>query len=239
MVDKSGVLLFLGEFLLVRKMHDGLAIVRTASGWGFLDRKGKFALPPRYSYVGDFSEGLALAYDDEKKKDGYINKQGIFEIPAQFAMASDFSEGMAAVRIGGKWGFIDRKGNSAIEPQFDEVADGHYRSGFKDGLAAVKLKGKLGYIDKGGHLAIPFSFEEARDFSEGLAGVMQDEQWGFIDHQGKWVIKPTFQDVSNFIGGIAKVWEGPTWSNLNWKIRFINRSGESIWEPRQWHSWVY
>src|ERR1700676_4941520 len=57
----------------------------------------------------------------------------------------DFSDGLAAVGVdgkrdaqgnvttmdGGKWGFIDQKGNTVIRPQFDEVKP------FSSGVAAV------------------------------------------------------------------------------------------------------
>jgi len=45
--------------------------------------------------------------------------------------------------IGGKWGYIDKKGNFIIKPKF-------YRAlYFEDGLAEVNIdKKKFGYIDK-------------------------------------------------------------------------------------------
>jgi len=63
-----------------------------------------------------------------------------------------FSEGLAAVRIGdeetGKWGYIDKTGKFAVNPQFD------WALGFSDGLAAVRIGDvattKWGYINKTG-----------------------------------------------------------------------------------------
>ena len=37
----------------------GLARVRLNGFWGYLDRRGHFAIPPRYLRAEDFSEGLA------------------------------------------------------------------------------------------------------------------------------------------------------------------------------------
>ena len=47
-------------------------------------------------------------------------------------------------KTGGKWGFIDRKGNWLINPQFDAV------SPFRNGLAQVTLGGIRGYINTAG-----------------------------------------------------------------------------------------
>jgi hypothetical protein len=47
-------------------------------------------------------------------------------VKPQFDDAMPFSEGLGAVRIGdeesGKYGFIDKKGNYVVNPQFDAVA---------------------------------------------------------------------------------------------------------------------
>jgi hypothetical protein len=36
-------------------------------------------------------------------------------------ISSTFYEGLAVVRIGGKWGYIDRTGKYVINPQFDSA----------------------------------------------------------------------------------------------------------------------
>ncbi len=81
-------------------------------------------LPPTYSCVGEFHEGLASVsikmYDNEGNVPVY------------------------------KWGFISKKGEMLINPQFEEVED------FRNGLAKVwigdskKRDSKFGYIDRAG-----------------------------------------------------------------------------------------
>lgn len=61
--------------------------------------------------------------------------------------ASDFSEDKAAVQHkNGKWGYIDLRGKTVIEPQFD-WAD-RYFSGF----AIVRMDGRYGFINEAGDL---------------------------------------------------------------------------------------
>jgi hypothetical protein len=44
---------------LMRPYADGLAAARCGSLWGYVDRSGRFVIPPRYLEAGDFSDGMA------------------------------------------------------------------------------------------------------------------------------------------------------------------------------------
>ncbi len=99
---------------------------------------------------------------------------------------------LAPVKLGGKWGYVDRTGRYAINPQFDEALafDG------ATGLAPVKLD-KWGYIDRSGHFVVNPQFDKARPFdpATGLAAVKADGKWGFIDATGHYAINPQFDEV--------------------------------------------
>lgn len=43
----------------MRPYADGLAAARCGVLWGYLDRDGRFVIPPRYMEAGDFADGLA------------------------------------------------------------------------------------------------------------------------------------------------------------------------------------
>lgn len=58
--------------------------------------------------------------------------------------ASSFSEGLAAVKVNGKWGFINPFGEVVIPAQFDSVMR------FDNGLAQVTAGTSRGYINKTG-----------------------------------------------------------------------------------------
>ena len=76
--------------------YGGWARFEEKGKWGFIDRKGKVVILPKYGYVDDFREGLA-AYtsfmDDEIGKYGYINKGGEEVIPMSFNYARSFKGG--------------------------------------------------------------------------------------------------------------------------------------------------
>jgi hypothetical protein len=82
----------------------------------FVDFQGKLIIPPHFSDVGFFSEGLASVCtvgtgDTQGERWGYINREGEFEIPAQFYAAKDFSEQLAAVvrQDPREWVYINEK----------------------------------------------------------------------------------------------------------------------------------
>jgi len=149
-----------------------------------------------YKDIGDFSEGLAYVWKDEKA--GYINKSGELVIPCVYDSAYPFFNGLARVLIDEKESYIDKFGKNIITIEYDEVGD------FSDGMAWLRKGDKYGYIDKSGELIIPMIYdaydEDARekndysiienmqDFSEGLVVIKIDGKCGFINKAGKFVI---------------------------------------------------
>ncbi len=73
-----------------------------------------------------------------------------------FDTAESFQEGLAAVRVDGKYGFVDMHGNFAVEPIFD------YALSFRHGLAFVILSNESMYIDHQFQQIIPFHQQGSR-----------------------------------------------------------------------------
>jgi len=69
-------------------------------------------VPPKYDFVEDFSEGMAMAATNSKGC-GYIDKTGKEVVPLKYDYAWDLSEGLARVKLNGKYGFIALTGNSS------------------------------------------------------------------------------------------------------------------------------
>jgi serine/threonine-protein kinase len=121
---------------------EGLMAVMVDRQVGYLNRRGEWAIPPKFNYAGAFSEGLAPVKIGDKF--GYIDKVGRVVIKPQFEEAIAFSEGLAVVRIGAHYGFIDRKGLVKIQPRFQGV------SSFRSGVAFAPFYGDEGYINRNG-----------------------------------------------------------------------------------------
>lgn len=124
------------------------------SGIGFVDRKGEFVIPPRFSAVHPFSEGLAAVA--EKDLWGFIDKAGNFVVKPQFCdpaneNAGQFQDGLAEVcdPKTQKHGFINRDGKIVIPFRFGDPNRPPVGSGFAGGLAEVELVTPSGDIKEG------------------------------------------------------------------------------------------
>ena len=159
-------------------------------------------------------------YKNVKGKKWWIEKKRVYEtgemvVPFKYDEVWDFDEGLAAVKLKGKWGFIDKSGKEVVPLKYDKVW------GFDEGLAGVKLKGKWGFIDKSGKEVVPLKYEDVGLFSEGLASVKLKGKWGVIDNSGKEVVPPKYDKVWIFSEGLAGV-------KLKGKCGFIDKSDKEV-----------
>lgn len=88
---------------------------------GFINAEGQFVIPPIYTNVTSFREGLAGVSVNGKY--GFIDVSGQMVIPPQFEYAFSFRNGQAFVKQKGKWGFINRKGDMIVPAAFDGFDD--------------------------------------------------------------------------------------------------------------------
>ena len=86
-----------------------------------------------------------------------------------------FGTGPAAVCLNGKWGFVNKNGKMAIEPQYENAVS------FNIGLGAVCVEGRWGYINVSGDVKIAHQFEDCKPFaSNGIAAVKEDGLWKYV-----------------------------------------------------------
>lgn len=189
-----------------------LALVPTgASGnWpyksGYINKKGKFIIPPKFECAQEFSQdtGLALVGVKASKdsfgqwdcKYGYIDSKGKFvaspnlgdywpldfgTFPSTFGNFTDSGLSPANTFRGNEVGYVNTKGKFLIPPQF--TCAGLFD--IKTSLAVVSIDkecNRVGYIDRSGSYQINPQFQEARPFdvNTGLAAVKSDGKWGYI-----------------------------------------------------------
>ncbi len=134
--DKWGILTADGEQLAEVKFdsvgvfHDGLAVVKAAERYGYIDRSGAIVIPIQWMAAYDFSEGLAALRVD-KKHFQFINTAGTVVIKSKkYDSVGRFRNGICRVVKGGKVKWIDTRGkelkdesNSAKE---DEGSDANH-----------------------------------------------------------------------------------------------------------------
>ena len=119
--DKWGILTANGEQLAEVKFdsvgvfHDGLAVVKAAERYGYIDRSGAIVIPIQWMTAYDFSEGLAALRVD-KKHFQFINTAGTVVIKSKkYDSVGRFRNGICRVVKGGKVKWIDTKGKELKE----------------------------------------------------------------------------------------------------------------------------
>jgi len=93
---------------------EGLAAVKKAEKYGYIDKTGKIIIQPQFDDAYSFHEGLAKVTRDKKYE--FIDKTGKITIQPQFDYADSFKEGLAQVKKDGKSCYIDKTGKITIQP---------------------------------------------------------------------------------------------------------------------------
>lgn len=140
--------------------------------YGYKDQNGKIIIEAKYDYAKIFTEGLAPVNIGGKLSAFSVNDYGSYV-------------------IGGKWGYIDKKGKEVISIKYS------YASIFENGLAAVVHNGQWGFIDKNDKVVVPFEYDDVGDYffdfnlysrgfdKDGKIKVQKDGRQFYIDKTGK------------------------------------------------------
>ena len=139
-------------------------------------------------------EEVALAMKEVIKdlRNGTIDETPFVPNKQQFDYCHDFREGFAAVKLNGKWNFINKEGNLLSEKWFDDCF------GFNEGFARVKLNNKWNYLDKGGKFLSDQWFDDCGYFNKGYASVKLDGKYNYINQEGKLLSSQWFDYLDDF-----------------------------------------
>lgn len=147
--------------------YDPYPFQRSDGKWGYVDDDHCWVIAPEFEHAGDLSNGLAPVMISGKW--GFIAADGTLVISPLYDSYTGygwsrllFNEGLNGVKIGDRYGFIDKTGALKIPAQFSDVGS------FSDGLAPFSINGKWGYVDKNGKVAIPPEYDAGFDFIAGV-----------------------------------------------------------------------
>lgn len=138
-------------------------------------------------------------------------------IPCAYDDLKEFNDNLCAVKMAGKWGYINTHDSLVIPNRYlnvtsfsDKVAfvqtdSSHWRiindtgkfinqilleapQTYSDGMCWVAKNGKYGCLDSLGQLVIPYQYDYAENFSNGIAMVYKGEAWGVISKTGHLIV---------------------------------------------------
>lgn len=226
-VDPSGTMVLVPPYPPERSLHrpfvSGRAVVTAGQRDGAIDREGRLAIPARLNSIEDFSEGYALACDDESC--GWIDPAGTWRLgPAGMGgtpMRGGVATGWMAMGMGRKRAFLFRLGTGGLPDEYEETGN------HSEGLVPVRIERVWGYTDAQGRPVIPLQFAWAGDFSEGLAPARKDRvKCGYIDGTGAFVIPERFRECRPFAEGLARVDFAGEFGAPS--VGFIDRAGKVV-----------
>jgi hypothetical protein len=218
-VDRAGQLI--GDTALEQAIpfRSGIANVKAGGRWGYMDRSGRMAVPAIYDMASPFEGDLGAVERDGKwaliDRSGTVVSERWFDDLRRFG-----GEALAPVKVGRRWGYVNRAGRIVTEPAFSMAW------AMSDGMGLIVRSGRVGFVDSSGAVAIEPRFENALRFSEGLSPARLRSglwtRWGYIDGTGAVAIEPRFGYAGYFRGGLAVVAE-------DGRLAYIDRTGAVVY----------
>lgn len=210
-VDDLGVEIIPCEFDHPSTFSDEWVALKKGDNWAYYDANGNkiLALKNRFTYCGDFHEGVAFVSSISSKGAVYPTKAYWKNISRELQYINKKGEVLFKIKNEWEYGYpsIDKEG----------FFDGWLKITMKPD--PVKFERLISYLDKTGKLHLPFNFRDESNatetFSEGLADVglrtyLPGEKkpvikYGYINKDGNWQIPPIYTMVYPFKYGAAMV----------------------------------
>lgn len=188
-IDKDGKSVIEPHFDSARGFSDGLAGVylqKTDKYPLFINKKGEiiFYLPNQVT-----KSFIKKSTSENNIFDSLLNPSintgsltNTFNATVSFDRLG-FSEDLVSVRVNNQYGYMNKDGKIAIEPQFA------YADAFSEGFAQVSIKGNCAFINQSGQVVIhtPYDYYSCSCFSNGLAKIQVAGQIGYIDKSGQFI----------------------------------------------------
>ncbi|MGE5761430.1 MAG: WG repeat-containing protein [Gemmatimonadota bacterium] len=197
-VDPEGKLVIEGDFESPEVFFDGLARVKRDGKYGFIDREGRYVVPPKFDEaLLRFSRDRTVAVHDGQawlvdlqgrdiaslgawRWPNLGSEEGFDDIASHVGYSDFFADGLIPWQRDGRWGYVDLDGRWVIEPQFEMAQP------FHAGRASVQADGRGRLIDVHGReiASVPRGWWIAPGGGTRLM-VGTATQWGFTDATGK------------------------------------------------------
>jgi hypothetical protein len=244
---------YVAKYQAAGNFYENLAPVLTGDRWGFINNNGNEVVAPKYYRVGEFArevfelslarplpglgpegeldppnEGLIMV---EENGIGFIDQTGAEVVPLEYEDADHFSEGLAAVKKGGKWGFVDVHGRGVIGAQYAWVSSFHAGRA----MFAKQDGGKVGIIDRSGTEIVSTKYDEIKSFSgeRALFENWGEQYWLLMRSDGTIDSSSHFDcdDSRNSTESMPKLYvRSPMMEGTeNGRWRVLDRDGQIIW----------
>lgn len=188
----TGELFFL-PYYRIGYCQEGLMRVWENDLVGFIDKTGELVIDCRWLSAANFTEGKALAEDEEGFL--FIDRAGNPLFGKHWPDALPFSGGCAPVCNGTHWGLIDAEGNLLTDYLWDEMRSFgsvvFMRQG--DFFGLLDSKGNILFEPQWNEVNHSFPCDEAT-----IVPVMKDGLYGYVNREGKLIQETRWADDASF-----------------------------------------
>lgn len=214
LVNENGDIILEPKCKEIGDFIHGWARVNNFPDFNYIDKDGNYLIDYSNTEFGydfltnadDFDfNGLAQVTVGDFFVRGFIDTKGNCPVEIKYYDLGHYAKnGLTyAYTFGGKYGFIDEKGNYVIEPQFDKAEDFDYDGyakvniGYKeDTVEGVISEGKWGLIDERGNYLIEPIYNSIPYIKYGIAIIMSDTGVGFVNVEKNIIVEPTYFSVA-------------------------------------------
>lgn len=201
---------------------------------GIIDKKGKIIVKPQYSFIREYSDGIAIAGERKKDDSGDIFYYALddkgevkFKLNStKYSDVGDFVNGYLPVVKGNKLIYLNKKGDE--EMTVCEVPEGSYhdvvwRCSF-DGKYAIYFDGEdsYGLKNKDGEKVLRAKYDILMSVGDGKFIACRDKKYGLIDNEGKILIPFEYSNMFKLRENVLLAWED------NEEIMLLNEKGDKI-----------
>jgi len=192
-------------------VRNGVLVATKNEKEGLINLDNEVIIPFEFDDVTvnrrDDDEGLIGVERDEKE--GFFDYEGKLQVPLIYDYVSNFENGSSRVKVNGKFGFINSKGEYLLEPVYDWI---DYQ--LIANRRRIVENGKYGFIDGGFNIVIPPERDFMSDYylsSDDLAfaffGSLTDKaHFGIVDIHGKSIF-PSSIEVKSLYKGKWTPWD--------------------------------
>ncbi|MDR3615482.1 MAG: WG repeat-containing protein [Candidatus Obscuribacterales bacterium] len=201
LADGNGKIYFLDRFDDIVSVHNGFALVKKDTAYGFCDLNGKFVIMPQFAQCTAYDDLIAVRSGDKIR---FINSANM---PVEGAKVDNvvfnsdtaqwFHDGLGLIRRDGLYGYLDKQGHEVIAARFKNARP------FSEGVARVLEGSRWIFIDKHGNKATEAEYTQASQFHNGTSEVtVPGPLYGVMKET------PYFNSSINYFGRPAEKFDG-------------------------------
>lgn len=184
------------DWVYKSKDNDSLAVFSQNGRRGYLSRyTGKIVIPAIYTRAWVFSEGLAAVERNGELL--FIDHSGQAVIDKEFEVAAEepvyvFINGYCRVQdtVSGKNGLIDRQGNWALKPEYDQIWNVY-------GLWKVEKEGMCGVFSETMDTLCTPDKTDISIYEDYIDVRFSDHTAKLLDHKGNVLVDFVIDEISN------------------------------------------